>query len=155
MVEGNIEDSGKFKFKLEAWYNGNKLKGEYEYTLNSKVNGKLNIENNIELGHNETIVIKGLPIGSTYKITELTTEGYDVQYQLNSNKVSNGNVVTCDGNCKITQENNKVKFINITGYVLPDTGSNLGLIMYIMSTFIMIVSIIYIGYYFYANKSEI
>ena len=148
IVEGNNQNPGIFKFNLEVWFKDNTLTGNYDYKINDGETKTINIGKDIiELNNEDTIVIYGLPVGATYKITETTTEGYDVKHQINSSELQNGNVVICNNNCHIeNEENSKVKFINIAGYLLPATGSSGMLILLIIGSLLLIGPVIYIGY---------
>lgn len=108
----------------------------------------------ITLLHNEYISIYGLPYGSTYKVTELTTDGYIVENQINSGNIyvgseANGTLVND------TDINNTVKFINSSGYILPDTGSFGMLILIIIGALLFGLPIIYIGYTFYKRRKKV
>jgi len=103
------------------------------------------------------MIIYDLPVGTTYKIEEILTDGYEVQYELNSNNREDGNIVSCnqENSCRIEEGNvNKVKFINITGFILPATGSSGTLILSIIGLLLLIIPVIYIGYMFYKNEKE-
>lgn len=86
-----------------------------------------------------------MPFTTSYLIEELDTDGFEVQNCLND-KCENG-VYRED---KINEKNN-VEFINVTSYVLPETGSSLGLILIIIETFLLVSPVIYIAY---SNKLE-
>ena len=150
IVEGNNQNSGTFKFDLELWFKNNKLTGNYNYKINNDEIKVINIGTDIiELNNNDTMIIYDLPVGTTYKITETTFEGYEVQYELNSNNRQNGNIVICnnENSCRLEEGSvNKVKFINIGGYLLPATGSSGMLILLIIGSLLLIGPIIYIGY---------
>ena len=131
----------------------------YNYKINNGETKVINIgTDTIELSNNDSIIIYDLPVGATYKVTETTTEGYEVQYELNSSDRQNGNIVSCtkDNGCRLEEGNvNKVKFINIGGYLLPETGSSGMLILLIIGSLLLIEPVIYIGYEFYKNKKNI
>ena len=159
LVEGNINNPGTFKFNLEIYFKDNKLTGNYNYKINNGETKTINIGTDIiELGNNDSMIIYDLPVGATYKVTETTTEGYEVQYELNSSDRQNGNIVSCtkDKECRLEEGNvNKVKFINIGGYLLPETGSSGMLILLIIGSLLLIGPVIYIGYEFYKTKKNI
>ena len=91
VLKGNVNNSKKFEFNLEVYFKGEKLTGEYKYKINNGNEKTLNInEDVIKLGNNDTIVIYDLPVGSTYNISEINKEGYQVQYELNSSGLQNG-----------------------------------------------------------------
>lgn len=158
MVQGNDEVQETFKFSLEVWYKDEVLTGEYNYKINDGEIKIINIsEDIIKLKNNDSIIIYDLPVGTTYKITETTTEGYLVEYKVNSQDTKIGNTAICnqDNNCNIQEGTNKVEFINITGYLLPDTGSSGMLILIIIGTLLFGTPVIYIGYTFYKKEIRI
>lgn len=156
IVEGNNQNPGTFKFNLKVWFNGNPLTGKYNYKINDGETKVINLsEDIIELNNNDTMIIYDLPVSATYEITETTTEGYQVQYQLNSSNIEIGSTVMCNQNntCRLEEgDNNKVKFINIAGYLLPATGSSGMLILVIIGSLLLIGPVIYIGYSFYKQS---
>ena len=109
---------------------------------------------NISLSHNEYISIYGLPYHSTYKVTELTTDGYIVENQVNSGEINVGSEV--NGTLlNDTDVDNAIKFINSSGYRLPDTGSSGMLILIIIGTLLFGLPVIYIGYTFYKRGRSV
>jgi len=108
----------------------------------------------ISLLHNEYISIYGLPYNAVYKVTELTTDGYIVENQINSGNIYIGNEV--NGTLvDDTDSDNTVKFINSSGYILPDTGSNGMLILIIIGALLFGIPVIYIGYTFYKRGRKV
>ena len=110
-VQGNIENSGTFKFTLTITYNGKPVVGEYPYKKGNET-GYITLDSNgkttIYLKHNETIYIENLPFNSSFKIEELETEGYEVNYKINDNKITIGKNL----NGTLTDKPNNIKFIN-------------------------------------------
>ena len=158
IVQGTLENQETFKFLLEAWYKDEVLTGEYNYKINDGEIKKINIsEDIIELKNNDSIIIYDLPVSTTYKITETTTEGYFVEYKINSQDTKIGEVAICnqENNCNIQEGTNKVEFINTTGYLLPDTGSSGMLILIIIGILLFGTPVIYIGYTFYKKEIRI
>lgn len=151
-VQGNISDSGVFKFKLIINYNNIPISGSFKYKLGDK-EGSLSFDENgstnINLKHNETIYIYDLPYGLNYKLTELETNGYEVNYKINDDKVKNGSSLS--GNLELGNTNN-IKFINIGGYILPETGSSGMLILVITGILLTGGSVINICYMYFKKR---
>ena len=156
LLEGNSNDEDLFEIKVEAWFEGVPLTGTYKYKLNDSVDGEIKInEDIIKLGNNNKLVIYGLPVGAEYKVTEITTNGYQVKYQVNSNEIASGSIAICNSGtaCRLEEGNtNTVKIINYAEYELPDTGGCSMLIMVIIGTLLLVIPVIYIGYGFYQDK---
>lgn len=159
LLEGNSNNTDLFDIKLEVWFEGELLSGTYKYKLNDSIDGEIKInEENIRLGNNNKLVIYDLPVGSVYRISEITTNGYQVKYQVNSNEIENGSIAVCnsDNSCRLEEgSTNLVKIINYAEYILPDTGSWSMLIIIIIGTLLLVVPIIYIGYSFYKNERSV
>lgn len=162
------DTKGIFKFIIEIKNNDVGINKELKYKKNNsnELNNivfkdgvaYINDLPYIELKHQESITIMGIPYKSTYKIEEINTEGYAVEHCVNSNtsclesdniqigEIANGNIEIGD--------NNNVEFVNITGFILPATGSSGTLILLIIGSLLLIMPIIYIGYMFYKNEKE-
>lgn len=125
---------------------GNSILASTEECTVTFVEGKTNLE----LSHQETIVIYGLPNQANYSLTELTTNGYVVQYQVNSGNIMLGNQATAG----LNMNENQIKFMNVAGYKLPDAGGSGNLILIIMGMLFLIGPVIYIGYSFYKQRKE-
>lgn len=158
-VKGDIESSGEFNFEIELKNGNSPITGSFKYTIGT-TNGTLifneNGKSEFKLKHNEEIIIYDLPYDVTYKITEKNTDGYQVKYCLNasteclkSQSITEGKKVSAN----ISKDNN-VEFVNITNYVLPETGSSMGLIMMIIASISLIVPIIYIAYSIMDERKE-
>lgn len=154
--------TGIFKFKIEVINNGIAINGNFKYKLNEETERNITFTNGIaeiELSHNDTITISGLPYTATYKVTELNTEGYSVEYCVNSeNKCTESNNIQI-GNVAESQieigDNNKVEFINITSFILPATGSSGSLILIIIGSLLLIAPVIYIISMFYKRERKV
>ena len=158
-VRDNISNSAIFDFTIEGTYQGKDVNATYKGLLKS---GQETIEKDIiftngratiQLKHNEELTILGLPYGMNYKITETSTDGYVVLYQINpDNKedIYEGNFLSGE-----LSDNNHVKFINVGGYQLPETGSSQSLILLIIGTLLTIIPIIYTGYMFYIKGRKV
>ena len=111
---------------------------------------KLLVATNAEFEPFESLTADGEFVGFDIDLMNAIAEkmGYEVQYELNSNKRQNGNIVICnnENSCRLEEGSvNKVKFINIGGYLLPATGSSGMLILIIIGSLLLIGPIIYIG----------
>jgi len=156
-VKNDNPNSGTFEFEIMATYQNEPLFGEFETEKNDKSNGIVSFVDGkaiIYLKNNETITIIGLPHQMSYQITETTTNGYVVEHQVNpvneTDNIEIGNVVS--GNLGDT---NHIKFINISEYKLPETGSSLMLILIIIGLLLLLTPIIYIGYMFYKRERKV
>lgn len=151
-VQGNIENSGTFKFTLVITYSGKPVVGQFPYKKGTSV-GTITLDNagktTIYLKHNETINIEDLPYGSQFKIEELETDGYEVNYKINDNKITFGK--SLNGKLDSTDPTN-VKFINIGGYIMPETGSSGMLILVIAGILLTGGSVINICYTYFRKK---
>ena len=152
-VQGNIENSGTFKFTLVITYNGKPVVGEYPYKKGNET-GYITLDSNgkttIYLKHNETIYIENLPFNSSFKIEELETEGYEVNYKLNDNKITFGK--SLESKLDSTEKPTNIKFINIGGYIMPETGSSGMLILVIAGILLTGGSVINICYMYFKKK---
>lgn len=158
-VQGNTESSGEFDFEILLKNGNNPITGTFNYQIGTKestITFDENGKSEFKLKHNEEIIIFNLPYDVTYKITEKNTFGYQVKYCINetntcinSESIQIGKEV--NGNIN---ENNNIEFVNITGYVLPETGSSMGLIMMIIASITLIAPIIYITYSFIDERKE-
>ena len=105
--------------------------------------------------NNNRLVIYDLPVGAEYKVTEITTNGYQVKYQVNSNEIATGSIAICNSgtSCRLEEgSSNIVKIINYAEYMMPETGSCGMLIFVIMGAILLITPVIYIGYGFFQDK---
>lgn len=149
IVSGTGNKNGKFTFIIKATYNNQLVKNKtFNYT--GSRSGTITFDNEgkirFELANNERIKILDLPIDTIYEIEEINTDGYVVKTEINGN-------ITIGNKANITQsDTNKVKFINITSYELPATGSSRMLILIIIGSLLLGLPIIYIGYIFYKKK---
>lgn len=159
IVQGSVKNPNEFEFILEVKYKGNKINGTYNYKINDNKEGKINLDTGIiKLKKDDKIIIYDLPVGATYTLTETTTDGFKVEYKVNSNNLVEGTTATCNSSssCKIEKGDvNKVKFINTANYILPATGSSSMLILIIIGTLLLGIPVIYIGNSFYKHIRNI
>ena len=108
----------EFKVELLTGANGSPLNGTYSYerTENGTVAGYGTVKSGgvIKLKNGETALIKGLPAGTYFKVTEVSTEGYkttvnDAEGYIFKGTIETGEVATGD-------------FVNTPFYELPQTG---------------------------------
>lgn len=69
------DEQKNVKFEFIVHFDSN---DEYTYTISGKNMGKIKNGDTIYLHHNETAVIDGLPVGSSYSVTEIPVAGYTV-----------------------------------------------------------------------------
>lgn len=157
-VKGNTDKPGKFKFTLNVYFKDTSLNGKYKYIINKTDEGTIEFVDGkatLELGASDSMIIYDLPVGTTYKLKETTTDGYKVQYEVNSTGEKTGTTATCQtsNSCRLEKgSNNLVEFINTAAYILPATGSSGMLIVIIIGALLLIVPVIYIGYSIYQGK---
>lgn len=146
----NPDMNREFQFEIKLLDNSNNpITGTYLYKLNNETNRReLQFNQDgigiINLLHNDTITFINLPKNIQYQITELSTDGYvvEVTYPDNSKDIN-----TTTGILNLNS-NQSVNFLNITGYILPETGSSGTLILSIMVIFLLGMPIIYLVYSF-------
>lgn len=160
-VQGNKEYAKDFSFQIKVYHSNKTLTGDYTYVKidadgNKKTETISLIKGEFTLADGESITIKGLPVGATYEITELTTNGYTVKHTINSESRVTGKTATCSSNsCSIdSKDTQEVNFYNIAGYILPATGDSGMLILIIIASLLIIGPIIDIGYMFYKYRKE-
>ena len=159
LVNGTVPNPGEFQFLLEIYFKGNKITGTYNYKINNSQEGTINLSNGIiKLKKDDKMVIYNLPVGATYTLKETTTNGFKVEYQVNSQNKTIGELATCSENnsCRIEKGDvNKVTFINTADYILPATGSSSMLILIIIGSLLLGTPVIYILNSFYKKMRNI
>ena len=102
----------------------------------------------VNLKHGETLTIKGIPIGTTWVVEELTTDGF---------KVTSSGGTTADGatvSGTITAAGSTASFTNTQTYELPETGGA-GTTPYTMAgLMLMLCSMAYLLYRFKKRRRE-
>lgn len=150
------EMNKEFNFEIKLTDNSNNpITGTYLYKLNDEINRlEITFDENgigtISLKHNDKITFINLPKNINYEITELNTDGYvvEITYPNGSNDMN-----TTTGTLNL-DSNQEVSFLNITGYILPDTGSNQTIILMMVTMILLGTPIIYLIYSF-INKRYI
>lgn len=148
-VVKNINTDKSFDFEIIASYKNIPLNDTY--VVVRKNNDKevseqimfINGKSKFKLKHNESIIIKDLPYKINFKIKELNYDGFNVKYQINDKNLDNYNDKELVSN--ILEDNMTVKFINYSGYVMPETGSSVMLILAIIGTLLLLIPILYIS----------
>lgn len=146
VIDGTISNQ-EFNFEIEATYQNAPLVGTYTIQRKLGTNININTENiefidgkaTFKLKHNEEIKIIDLPYKINYKINEIDTDGFIVKYQVNGTQFDNNNLL-------VLKEDNTVVVTNISGYLLPATGSSSMLILVIIGVFLLGIPIIYTAF---------
>lgn len=128
-VEKQVDgpDSGEgFHFSIHLKdENGTALKDDYSYTRYNAKNEIVEQDviaydgGSFELKHGEYIIIKYLPLGTQYEITETKVDGYSTTVTINGGQATPGE--TASGSIEKDRED-VVKYVNKTSYALPSTG---------------------------------
>lgn len=148
--EKNPDMNRDFKFEIKLTDNSNNpITGEYLYKLNNENDRRKIIFNQSGIGtfnlkHNDTIKFINLPRNIKYEIIELDSDGYVVEITY-PNGSSDTNTTTGILNLDCSQE---IGFLNITGYILPETGKSGGLILSIVVAILFGTPIVYLIYSF-------
>lgn len=148
--EKNPDMNRDFKFEIKLTDNSNNpITGEYLYKLNNENDRKKILFNQSGIGmfnlkHNDTITFINLPRNLKYEITELDSDGYAVEITY-PNGSSDINTTTGILNLDSNQE---IGFLNITGYILPETGKSWGLILSMVVAILFGTPIVYLIYSF-------
>lgn len=146
----NPDMNKDFQFKIKLTDNNNNpITGTYLYKLNNQNDMKEIIINQSGIGmfrlkHNDTITFVNLPRNLKYKVTELYTEGYIVEITYPN---GSSNINTTTGILNLNS-NQKISFLNIVEYVLPETGSKQNIVISIISIFLIGMPTIYLVYSF-------
>lgn len=144
------EMTKEFRFEIKLTDNSNKpITGTYLYKLNDGGNILEITFNNsgiatFNLKHNETITFINLPKNINYEIKELYSDGYvvEITYPNGSTDIN-----TTTGNLYLNS-NQEVTYLNITGYILPETGSSKTIILAMVTIMLLGTPIIYLIYSF-------
>ena len=104
----------KFKVELLTGENGSALNQTFSYSRNDDTYGSIKSGGTIVLHQNDIVTISGIPAGTYYRVTELTTEGYKVTVNGNEGYIVSGKIET--GAIK------PAAFVNTPYYELPSTG---------------------------------
>lgn len=104
----------KFKVELLTGENGSALNQTFSYSRSDGTYGTIKSGGTIVLHQNDIVTISGIPAGTYYRVTELSTQGYHVSVNGNEGYIVSGNIET--GEIK------PAAFVNTPYYELPSTG---------------------------------
>lgn len=149
----NMNKDFQFEIKLTDNSSGNPITGTYLYKLNNETDKKEIVFDQSGIGtfnlkHNDKITFINLPRNIKYEVTELDSEGYfvEITYPDGSSDI---NTTTGILSLDINQE---VGFLNIPGYILPETGNSGGLIFSIVIMVLLGTPIVYLIYSFVKKR---
>ncbi|MGN0267287.1 MAG: fibro-slime domain-containing protein [Lachnospiraceae bacterium] len=136
-----VEDTGgadfsgeEYKFRVELLTsedNGSGLDRTFSYMRSDGTYGTVKNGGTITLHQNETATIKGIPAGSFYRVTELTTEGYHTIADGKEGIIASGKIE--DGITK------PAAFVNRPYFELPASGGP-GTILYTMGGLLLMIA---------------
>lgn len=121
----------KFKVELLTAENGSGLDRVFSYKRSDGTYGTVKNGGTITLHQNETATINGIPAGSYYRVTELTTEGYHTTVNGDEGYIVSGTIE--NGGTK------PASFINKPYFELPDSGGP-GTILYTMGGLLLMIA---------------
>ena len=104
----------KFKVELLTGENGSPLNQTFSYSRSDGTYGSIKSGGTIAMHQNDIVTISGIPAGTYYRVTELSTQGYHVSVNGNEGYIVSGNIET--GEIK------PAAFVNTPYYELPSTG---------------------------------
>lgn len=149
----NMNKDFQFEIRLTDNSSSNPISGTYVYKLNSKTDKKEIVFNQLGIGkfnlkHNDKITFIDLPRNIKYEVTELDSEGYfvEITYPDGSSDIN-----TTTGILSL-DSNQEIGFLNITGYILPETGNSGGLIFSIVIMILLGMPIVYLIYTFVKKR---
>lgn len=120
----------EFQVELLDREGGEPLPQTFSYTRSDQTYGTISSGGTIKLHKDENVVISGIPAGSYFRVTELTTEGYRIEVNGAEGYIASGTV-----------ENGGTKpaaFVNTLNRELPETGGT-GTLLYTFSGTAMIL----------------
>ena len=144
------EMTKEFQFEIKLTDNSNRpIAGNYLYKLNDETAKKEIVFNEsgiaiFNLKHNDTIKFVNLPKNINYEIKELYSDGFVVEITYPN---SSTDINTTTGTLNLNS-NQEVTFLNITGYILPETGSSKTIILAMVTIFLLGTPVIYLIYSF-------
>ena len=132
---GDADFSGeKYNFKVELLTaeNGSGLNQTFSFRRSDDTYGTIKNGETITLHADEFLTINGIPAGSFYRVTELTTEGYHTAVNDNEGYIAAGTISN-----GVT---NSANFVNtLLTYELPETGGS-GTDLYIIGGLLLITA---------------
>ena len=104
----------KFKVELLTSDNGSALNQTFSFSRSDGTYGTIKSGGTITMHQDESVTISGIPAGTFYRVTELTTQGYHTTVNDNEGYIVSGNIET--GAIK------PASFVNRPYMELPNTG---------------------------------
>ena len=104
----------QFKVELLTGENGSPLNQTFSYSRSDGTYGTIKSGGTITMHQNDVVTISGIPAGTFYRVTELSTQGYHVTVNDNEGYIVHGTIET--GAIK------PASFVNTPYYELPSTG---------------------------------
>ena len=104
----------QFKVELLTGENGSPLNQTFSYSRSDGTYGTIKSGGTITMHQNDVVTISGIPAGTYYRVTELSTQGYHVTVNGNEGYIVSGTIET--GAIK------PASFVNTPYYELPSTG---------------------------------
>ena len=129
VMDQPTEEEYRFKVELLTAANGSSLNSTFTYGKSDGTYGTLKSGGTIVLKANETAMITGIPAGTYYRVTELTTDGYKPTVNGEDGYITAGTIENGG-----TQPAN---FVNKTYCELPQTGGS-GTIPYTMGGLLLL-----------------
>ncbi len=149
----NNKDDTTFNFSL-------KLNGLYQELTEITVDGKdYEVKNgetiNFSLKDGESIIMNGIPYGTSLKLTEENYNGYNVIIKDGEGiqTLANGNEYEFTLNTPQNEKSKSIKVVNMPGRVLPETGGP-GIYIYLVIGLGLILTSIIGGTYIFFHKEE-
>lgn len=124
----------QFKVELLSTENGFPLKQTYSFARTDGTYGTIKSGGTVTLKPDETVTISGIPAGTYYRVTELTTDGYKV-----SANGSEGYIVSGTIEMGATKP---ASFVNEAHYEMPNTGGMGTTIFYIIGGLLVMGAVI-------------
>lgn len=156
-VVGSTESKNReYTFEVEVYSGDTKLSGTYPALKKDASQNETTMElqfvdgkTQIALKAGENILIKGLPYGYTWKVTETEISEFEIKYQIGTGAETTGN--SAEGSLT---EAGVVTFINYQKYELPESGG-IGTMPYaIGGTALMLVPGILLLYKYFKRRKE-
>ena len=112
-----------FEFRVVLEKDGEELTDGFAFATTNAVDLEdektmISSGDKIHLSGGDEVIISGLPVGTTYTITETAVDGYFATYKINSGTITAGQTATGTVSVGTTS----VAYINNTGPMLPSTG---------------------------------
>lgn len=145
-VTGNVSPQGlKFSFTATVLYNGE----IYSPATNSAYTVNEDGTVTFELEADETVTIRGIPVGAQITVTETVRDGFEPSYTVGGT-VTEGDTVTLT----VAESANSIVCNNEGTYLLPQTGGT-GITTYTMAgMMLMLFSAAYLLYRFSKRRRE-